>query len=108
MGFKYADMLTYIATGAQILAGVLLILGLFTPLAAAGALAYLVNGLLVEAMAAHEEARLSDLPDRRTRVQGHPGRRGRRRSSWPARADTGWTPVAVGPVDRSSAPSPRC
>ena len=60
MGFKYADMLTYIATGAQILAGVLLILGLFTPLAAAGALAYLVNGLLVEATAAHEEARLSD------------------------------------------------
>ena len=59
-GFKYADMLTYIATGAQILAGVLLILGLFTPLAAAGALAYLVNGLLVEATAAHDEARLSD------------------------------------------------
>jgi putative oxidoreductase len=60
MGFKYADMLTYIATGAQILAGVLLILGLFTPLAAAGALAYLINGLLVEATAAQEEARLSD------------------------------------------------
>jgi putative oxidoreductase len=60
MGFKYADMLTYIATGAQILAGVLLILGLFTPLAAAGALAYLLNGLLVEATAAHQEARLSD------------------------------------------------
>lgn len=60
MGFKYADMLTYIATGAQILAGVLLILGLFTPLAAAGALAYLLNGLLVEATTAHNEARLSD------------------------------------------------
>ncbi len=59
-GFKYADMLTYIATGGQILAGVLLVLGLFTPLAAAGALAYLLNGLLVEAMAAHEQARLSD------------------------------------------------
>ena len=89
MGFKYADMLTYIATGAQILAGVLLILGLFTPLAAAGALAYLVNGLLVEAMAAHEEARLCGLPDRRTRVQGHPGRRGRRdhpRRTGPIRA----------------------
>ena len=60
MGYKYADMLTYVATGAQILAGVLLILGLFTPLAAAGALAYLLNGLLVDATAAHKEARLSD------------------------------------------------
>jgi putative oxidoreductase len=60
MGFKYADMLTYIATGSQILAGVLLILGLFTPLAAAGALAYLLNGLLVEVAAAHEGARLSN------------------------------------------------
>jgi putative oxidoreductase len=60
VGYQHADMLTYIGTGAQILAGVLLILGLFTPLAAAGALAYLVNGLLVEAMAAHEAARLRD------------------------------------------------
>jgi putative oxidoreductase len=60
VGYQHADMLTYIATGAQILAGVLLVLGLFTPLAAAGALAYLVNGLLVEAMAAHNEARLAD------------------------------------------------
>ena len=59
-GYQHADMLTYIGTGAQILAGLLLILGLFTPLAAAGALAYLVNGLLVEAMAAHNEARLRD------------------------------------------------
>ncbi len=60
MGYKHADMLTYVATGAQILAGVLLILGLFTPLAAAGALAYLINGLLVDATAAHHEARLSE------------------------------------------------
>jgi putative oxidoreductase len=60
VGYQHADMLTYIGTGAQILAGLLLILGLFTPLAAAGALAYLVNGLLVEAMAAHNEARLRD------------------------------------------------
>lgn len=60
MGYQHADMLTYIATGGQILAGVLLILGLFTPLAAAGALAYLVNGLLVEVAMAHNEARLSD------------------------------------------------
>lgn len=59
MGFKYADILTYVATGGQIAAGVLLVLGLFTPVAGAGALAYLVTGLLAEAMAAHEEARLS-------------------------------------------------
>jgi putative oxidoreductase len=60
MGYRYADILTYVATAGQIAAGVLLVLGLFTPLAAAGALAYLVNGVLAEAMAAHEEARLSD------------------------------------------------
>ena len=60
MGYQHADILTYVATAGQIAAGVLLVLGLFTPLAAAGALAYLVNGVLAEAMAAHEEARLSD------------------------------------------------
>ncbi|BBY43365.1 membrane protein [Mycolicibacterium celeriflavum] len=60
MGFRYADILTYVATGGQIAAGVLLILGLFTPVAAAGALAYLVTGVLADAMEAHEAARLSD------------------------------------------------
>jgi putative oxidoreductase len=59
MGFQYGDILTYVTTGGQIAAGVLLLLGLFTPVAAAGALAYLVTGLLAEMMAAHEEARLS-------------------------------------------------
>ncbi|WP_061492672.1 DoxX family protein [Mycolicibacterium phlei] len=59
MGFRYADILTYVATGGQIAAGVLLILGLFTPVAAAGALAYLVTGVLAEAMAAHEAAQLA-------------------------------------------------
>jgi putative oxidoreductase len=59
MGFKYGEILTYVITGGQIAAGVLLVLGLFTPVAAAGALAYLVTGLLAEAMAAHEEARLA-------------------------------------------------
>ncbi len=59
MGFQYADILTYVATGGQIAVGALLLLGLFTPVAAAGALAYLVTGLLAELMAAHEEARLS-------------------------------------------------
>ncbi len=60
MGFRYADILTYVGAFGQIAAGVLLILGLFTPVAAAGALAYLVTGVLAEAMVAHEEARLSD------------------------------------------------
>lgn len=45
-GFRYAEALTYAVAGAQIGAGVLLVLGLFTPLAAAGALAYLINVLL--------------------------------------------------------------
>ena len=58
-GFKYADILTYVAAGGQLAAGVLLVLGLFTPVAAAGALAYSVTGLLAEAMMAHEEARLA-------------------------------------------------
>ena len=60
MGFKHADILTYVATGGQIAAGVLLVLGLFTAIAAAGALAYLVNGVLAEAMVAHEQARLAE------------------------------------------------
>lgn len=46
MGYQHADLLTYLAAGAQISAGMLLVLGLFTPLAAAAALAYLINGLI--------------------------------------------------------------
>lgn len=45
-GYHHADILTYVAAGGEIVAGVLLLLGLFTPIAAAGVLAYLVNGLL--------------------------------------------------------------
>ena len=59
-GFQHADILTYVAAGGQIAAGVLLVLGLFTPVAAAGALAYLVTALLVEVATARDEARLSD------------------------------------------------
>jgi putative oxidoreductase len=59
LGFQHAGILTYVATIGQLAAGVLLVLGLFTPLAAAGALAYLVNGVLAEALTAHNEARLS-------------------------------------------------
>lgn len=45
-GYQHADLLTYLTSGAQIASGVLLVLGLFTPLAAAVALAFLVNGML--------------------------------------------------------------
>ncbi|MDR3656752.1 MAG: DoxX family protein [Mycobacterium sp.] len=44
-GYQHAGVLTYVGTGAQIGAGVLLVLGLFTPVAAAAAVAYLINGL---------------------------------------------------------------
>ncbi|HEY9305452.1 MAG TPA: DoxX family protein [Mycobacterium sp.] len=53
IGYQHADILTYCAAGGEIAAGVLLVLGLFTPLAAAGALAYLVNGLLAGMSAQH-------------------------------------------------------
>jgi putative oxidoreductase len=55
MGYQHADLLTYVAAGTQITAGVLLVLGLFTPLAAAAALAYLVNGLAAN-LAAQNDA----------------------------------------------------
>jgi putative oxidoreductase len=44
-GYQHADILGYVAVGGQIVAGLLLVLGLFTPLAAAGALAHLINGV---------------------------------------------------------------
>jgi putative oxidoreductase len=46
-GYEHAGLLTYLGAGAQIVAGVLLVLGLFTPVAAAGALAYVLNSALV-------------------------------------------------------------
>lgn len=46
LGYQHADILTYLAAGAELAAGALLVLGLFTPLAAAAALAYLINALL--------------------------------------------------------------
>ncbi len=46
VGYHHADILAYVSAGGEIVAGVLLILGLFTPIAAAGALAFLINGLL--------------------------------------------------------------
>ena len=53
IGYQHADVLTYCAAGGEIAAGVLLVLGLFTPLAAAGALAYLTNSLLAGISAQH-------------------------------------------------------
>jgi putative oxidoreductase len=55
MGYQHADVLTYVAAGTQMAAGVLLVLGLFTPLAAAAALAYVINGLAAN-VAAHHDA----------------------------------------------------
>jgi putative oxidoreductase len=46
LGYQHANILVFVGVGAQIGAGVLLVLGLFTPLAAAAALAYLINSLL--------------------------------------------------------------
>jgi putative oxidoreductase len=51
LGYQHANVLTYLGAGAQIGAGALLVLGLFTPLAAAAALAYLINGLLASVAA---------------------------------------------------------
>lgn len=47
VGYQHPSVLSYVAVGTEIGAGVLLVLGLFTPLAAAAALAYLVNSLAV-------------------------------------------------------------
>lgn len=46
VGYQHADILAYVSAGGELVAGLLLILGLFTPVAAAGALAFLINGLL--------------------------------------------------------------
>jgi putative oxidoreductase len=46
VGYQHAGILAYVSAGGELVAGVLLVLGLFTPLAAAGALAFLINGLL--------------------------------------------------------------
>jgi putative oxidoreductase len=46
VGFKHAGLLAYVGVGGQLGIGVLLILGLFTPLAAAGAVAYFIDSLL--------------------------------------------------------------
>lgn len=51
LGYQHAGILTYVGAGAQIGIGVLLVLGLFTPVAAAAAVAYLINSLLAAVVA---------------------------------------------------------
>ena len=45
VGFQHATILSYVGVGVQIGAGALLVLGLFTPVAAAAAVGYLINAL---------------------------------------------------------------
>ncbi len=47
-GYQNAGLLSYVTAGAQLASGVLLVLGLFTPVAAAVALGLLLNGALAE------------------------------------------------------------
>jgi putative oxidoreductase len=64
IGYQHADALTYLAAGTQIASGVLLVLGLFSPLAAAAALAYLINGLAANVAAQHDAGYIAFfLPD---------------------------------------------
>ncbi|MFV0493462.1 DoxX family protein [Mycobacterium sp.] len=64
VGYQHADLLAYVGSGGEIAAGALLVLGLFTPIAAAGALAFLINGLLAGAAARPPASRLAYfLPD---------------------------------------------
>jgi putative oxidoreductase len=51
LGFQHARILSYVGVGAELGAGTLLVLGLFTPLAAAAAVAYLMNALLAAVVA---------------------------------------------------------
>ena len=61
LGYQHSGILTYVGAGGQIAAGLLLVLGLFTPLAAAAAVAYLVNALLA-AVVAQPNAKWGEVP----------------------------------------------
>lgn len=58
-GYQNAGLLTYLGAGGQIVVGILLVLGLFTPIAAAGALAYLVNSLMAIVTAQRQDGYVS-------------------------------------------------
>ena len=64
VGYQHADILAYVSAGGEIVAGALLVLGLFTPVAAAGALAFLINGLLATvSVKPHQHTFAYFLPD---------------------------------------------
>ncbi|MGO9924700.1 MAG: DoxX family protein [Mycobacterium sp.] len=64
VGYQHADILAYVSAGGEVAASVLLVLGLFTPVAAAGALAFLINGLLATISARpHSHTYAYFLPD---------------------------------------------
>ena len=64
VGYQHADILAYVSAGGEVVSGVLLVLGLFTPVAAAGALAFLINGLLATVSAKpHSHTFTYFLPD---------------------------------------------
>jgi putative oxidoreductase len=64
VGYQHADVLAYVSAGGETVAAVLLVLGLFTPIAAAGALAFLMNGLLATVSARpHSHTFAYFLPD---------------------------------------------
>ena len=107
IGYQHADILTYCAAGGEIAAGVLLVLGLFTPLAAAGALAYLINSLLAGDVGPAQSQVLPVLPARWARIRDHPDRAWPPPSSWSDPDATASTPVAAGPGGRSSGRLPR-
>ena len=65
LGYQHANILTYVGAGTEIGAGTLLVLGLFTPLAAATALGFLINALLAGVTASHPRNLAFFLP------QGH-------------------------------------
>lgn len=58
-GYQNAGLLTYLGAGGQIIVGILLVLGLFTPIAAAGALAFLVNSLMAVLAAQRQDGYIS-------------------------------------------------
>ncbi len=80
VGFQHADILSYVAAGGQIAAGLLLVLGLFTPLAAAGGTG--IPGQRDPGRGGRRPQRRPAVvfPRRRPRVRGHPAlrRRGHR------------------------------
>jgi putative oxidoreductase len=64
VGYQHADILAYVSAGGEVVSAVLLVLGLFTPIAAAGALAFLINGLLASISAnPHSHTFTYFLPD---------------------------------------------